>query len=539
MTEPPERPSQATLNTGPQPPGTAFAVSPHHLASQAGLDIIASGGNAVDAGIAINAVLSVVAPDTCGPGGDLFALVHIPGSDTPRVLNASGRAGSGVTADDLRDRGMGEIPPYSPWSISVPGCVDGWHALSDEFGKLSVADCLAPAIEIAETGFEVSIELANSLERLHPDLLAQESAAPLYPEGEPAPAGSTVVRMRFARTLEAIASGGRDAFYSGEVGAAITEATEGALTPDDLDVDQAEWVTPATLQIFGRSGWTIPPNSQGYLTLATLWIFERLDPPDDPADPLFQHLLIEAYRSVAWERQQFVTDPNTAPLDSAKLLDTERLARIAESISTDTVGRWPRPAPAPGGTAYMTASDHSGMAVSYIQSNYFGIGSRRSAGGTGVFLHNRAAGFNLIPGHPNEFTPGNRPMHTLAPTLWTNGDALDLVLGTRGGDQQPQYVAQFAASHYHGGLPVGACQTLPRWFMGQPEPGTDSAVTIEPRFAEATVVGLRDRGHAITRGIPWNAGYGPISAIDIAGENAAAADPRVSTSAAISMPKHG
>lgn len=197
------------------------------------------------------------------------------------------------------------------------------------------------------------------------------------------------------------------------------------------------------------------------------------------------------------------------------------------------------PAAAPGGTAYMAALDHDGMAVSYIQSNYFGIGSRRSAGATGIFLHNRGAGFNLIPGHPNEYTPGNRPMHTLAPTLWTKGDALDLVLGTRGGDQQPQFLAQFAANHFHSGLSASESQELPRWSMEQPEPGTDSAVTIEPRFAEATVVGLRDRGHGITTGVPWNAGYGPISAIDVAGENAAAADPRVSTSAAMSAGSSG
>lgn len=532
MTGPPSRSPLSVLGTGPQPPGTAFAVSPHHLASQAGLDIMASGGNAVDASIAINAVLGVVAPDTCGPGGDLFALVHVPGSAAPRTLNSSGRAGSGVSADDLRDRGLGEIPLYSPWSISVPGCVDGWHALSRELGNMTVGACLAPAIDIARQGFEVSVELANSLQRLHSDLITQDSAGPLYPDHQPAPAGSTIKRIRHAETLEAIASDGRDAFYTGEVGHAITEATEGALTPDDLAVDQAEWIEPAQLSVFGRTGWTIPPNSQGYLTLATLRIFEILDPPDDPSDPLYQHLLIEAYRSVAWERQQFVTEPSTAPLTAEELLDVDRLRRIAASISRDRSGRWPMPQPAPGGTAFMTTCDSDGMAVSYIQSNYFGIGSRRSAGGTGIFLHNRGAGFNLIQGHPNEYTPGNRPMHTLAPTLWTKGTELDLVLGTRGGDQQPQLLAQQAASHYHAGLPLDASQEAPRWSMAQPETGTDSHITIEPRFEEATIVGLRDRGHRIDNGIPWNSGYGPISAIDAAGSSAAA-DPRVSTSAAL------
>lgn len=493
---------------------------------------MAQGGNAVDASIAINAVLGVVAPDTCGPGGDLFALVHIPGAREPRTLNSSGRAGSGVTADDLRDRGLGEIPLYSPWSISVPGCVDGWQALSEELGNLSLATCLQPAIDFARHGFEVSAELANSLGRLHPVLVEQASAAPLYPGNAPAAAGSVVRRSRLAETLEAIAANGREGFYTGQVADEIVAATEGAITLDDLSVSQAEWVTPARLDIFGRSAWTIPPNSQGYLTLAALWIFESLNPPTDPHDPLYQHLLIESYRSVAWERQQFVTEPRTAPMSPDQLLDTDRLSRIADTISRDYAGRWPTPEQAIGGTAYMTASDSNGMAVSYIQSNYHGIGSRRSAGGTGIFLHNRGAGFNLIPGHANEYTPGNRPMHTLAPTIWTRGDALDLVLGTRGGDQQPQFLTQFAANFYHAGLTAEHSQILPRWSMDQPEPGTDSSITVEPRFNESTIVGLRDRGHAIDNGIAWNTGYGPISAID-ARDNSAAADPRVSTSAAL------
>lgn len=533
MTDAPRRHPEATLSTGPQPPNTPFTVSPHHLASQAGMEILGRGGNAVDAAIAVNAVLGVVAPDTCGPGGDLFALVSIPGVTEPRTLNASGRAGSGVSADDIRDMGHGEIPLYSPWSISVPGCVDGWHALSAELGNLSVAECIAPAIETARSGFEVSDELARSLERLHPHLTEQVSARPLYPGGNPAQTGSTVKRPRLAETLEAIAADGRDGFYAGAVAEEIMVATEGAITPDDLTVDQAEWVEPAGLRVFDRTAWTIPPNSQGYLTLATLWVFESLDPPDDPADPLFQHLLVEAYRAVAWERQQYVTEPTTAPLSPDELLDPERLSLIADAISPDHTTRWPTAKQALGGTAYMCVTDADGMGVSYIQSNYHGIGSRRSAGGTGIFLHNRGAGFNLIQGHPNEYTPGNRPMHTLSPTLWTRGGALDLVLGTRGGDQQPQYLAQFAAHFYHAGLSATDAQAMPRWSMQQPEPGVDSTLTIEPRFSEAMVVGLRDRGHALDDGERWNAGYGPVCAIDVGRDNAAAADPRVSTSAAL------
>jgi gamma-glutamyltranspeptidase/glutathione hydrolase len=533
MTRPP-RPKSALLTTETQPKTSAFAVSPHYLASQAGLDIMASGGNAVDASIAMNAVLGVVLPDTCGPGGDLFAMVHLPGESTPLTLNASGAAGSGTTADAMRDLGYGEIPYQSKWAITVPGCVDGWVALSDRLGNLTVGDCLAPAIAIARDGFPVSHELAHSLARLIEVIGDQASSPPLYPDGS-APAENTVIqRRRHAETLEAIASGGRAAFYERDVGAAITAATDGAITPDDLARDQAEWIEPTSLEIFGRTAWTIPPNSQGYLTLATLWIFERLTPPSDPSDPLFQHLLIEAYRSVSWERASHVSDARTAPLTGDELLEPERLAAIASSISRSHVGRWPMAPRAPGGTAYMAARDANGMAVSYIQSNFAGIGSRISAGATGVFLHNRGAGFNLIPGHPNEFKPGNRPMHTLAPTMWTSNGYLDLVLGTRGGDQQPQFLAQFAANHFVGGFCINDSQLVPRWSMEQPMPGTDSSMTIEPRFATSAIQGLRDLGHHIKEGIPWNPGYGPISAIDLYDEWKASADPRVSTSAALS-----
>ena len=496
---------------------------------------MAKDGNAVDASIAVNAVLGVVAPDTCGPGGDLFALVHIPGESIPRTLNSSGRAGSGFTANNLRDMGLGEIPLRSNWSITVPGYVDGWYALSDELGNLTVAECLAPAIEIARAGFRVSVELAESLIRIHDVIVDQGSAAPLYPNGEPARDGSTVTRDRLAETLEAIASGGRNAFFDGDVASGIIEASGGAITPEDLDVNQAEWIVPASLDVFGRTAWTIPPNSQGYLTLAALWIFEHLEPPSDPNDPLFQHLLIESYRSVAWERAQYATEPSTAPLAIDELLSPTRLQQIASTISRDSTGRWPRPRKAPSGTAFLTVVDSNGLGISDIQSNYWGIGSGFSAGATGVFLQNRGAGFNLIQGRPNEYTPGHRPMHTLAPTLWTNDTSLDLILGTRGGDQQPQYLAQFAANHFHAGLCTDDSQRLPRWTMEQPEPGTDSAITVEPRFSDSAVAGLVERGHAVETGSPWNSGYGPISAIDTARDNKASADPRVSTSAALSL----
>jgi gamma-glutamyltranspeptidase/glutathione hydrolase len=533
VTKRPDRPPEAHLSTNPRPETDAVVVSPHYLASQAGIEIIEAGGNAVDAAIAVDAVLGVVAPDTCGPGGDLFALIHEPGSGTPVALNASGRAGSGVTADDMRDSGFGKIPYRSPWSITVPGCVDGWEALVERYANLPLTDILAPAITIAREGFPVSTELASSLSSLTEMISSQPSASSLYPRGRPAGHNDRITRRDLAETLEAIAGSGRDSFYLGAPGAAITLATAGAVLPDDLAVKQSQWVDPASLDIFGRTAWTIGTNTQGYITLATLWIFEHLDPPTDPSDPLFHHLLIEAYRSVAWERSMYVADPRTAPLSSSELLDTARLSRRAATIDRTRAGRWPMPDRSPGGTAYMTVRDGGGMGVSFIQSNYAGIGSGLSAGATGVFLHNRGAGFNLIQGHPNEYQPGKLPMHTLSPTLWTHKGSLDLLLGTRGGDQQPQFLAQYAAHHFHAGACTDDSQTAPRWNMEQPEPGSDSALRIEPRFSPRVRPTLEALGHTVTDAEAWEPGWGPICAIDVGGEMKGSADPRISTSAAL------
>ena len=185
-----------------------------------------------------------------------------------------------------------------------------------------------------------------------------------------------------------------------------------------------------------------------------------------------------------------------------------------------------------GGTAYMTVLDGSGTGISLIQSNFTGIGSCRSAGASGVWLHNRGAGFNLIPGHPNEYAAGKRPLHTLSPTLWTSNGSM--LLGTRGGDQQPQYLAQLAAAHLHAGYCTDDAQSAPRWSMGQPAPGTDSALRIEAAAASTTIEGLARRGHSVTVVDGPTPGWGPVSVIDVDGDRKGSADPRVSTSAALS-----
>ncbi|HEX5630353.1 MAG TPA: gamma-glutamyltransferase, partial [Acidimicrobiia bacterium] len=510
--------------------------SPHHLASAAAVEVMNRGGNAADAVIAADAVLGMVLPTTCGIGGDLFALVHRPGWDQPEVLNASGRGGSGLDPARLRAAGHTATMPYrAPETVTVPGCVDGWVALAERHGTAPLGGLhLDAAIALGRDGFEVSKEFASDLKVIHPMVGGQPSAAALYPDGSPPAQGTVLRRPDLAATLEAIRDGGRDAFYNGAVAAQIAAATGGVLTTADLAANHPDWVDPVGAEVLGLEAWTVPPNSQGYLTVAAAMLLERLDPTGDPTDPAFHHAVIEAYRAVAWERDDLVADARFAPMAIDRLLDPERLLPRLANLRPDTVARWPQPAPAPGGTAYFCAVDAAGMAVSCIQSNFAGIGSGLSAGTTGVFLHNRGAGFTLIPGHPNEAAPGKRPLHTLSPSLWTRHGRPALILGTRGGHQQPQYLLQMAALLRLCGLDPATAQATPRWHADAVD-GTASAIAVEARTPDAVVSGLRTRGHDVTTGPDLPQGWGPVSviAIEADGTRHAAADPRVSTATAI------
>lgn len=507
----------------------AIAVSPHHLASQAGLEIMQSGGNAVDAAIAVNAVIGVVRPTDCGIGGDLFALIHRPGDDAPAVLNASGRSGAGVSAHALQAEGYDTMPYRHPATVTVPGCVDGWVALLDRFGSRSLGEVLAPAIRLAEEGFPISPEMALNLAAIADLVEGQPSAFELYPNGLVPTEGAVITRPALAATMRAIAENGRDALYRGRVAEAIERATRGLITASDLAANSPDWVSGARLDVLGETAWTIPPNSQGYITLAALSIFEQLGAPESFDDPDFHHLLIEAYRAAAWDREIHLADPDHMTASVEELLHPLRTAERAFAI-TSGAARWPSPAPLPGGTAYLCTIDESGMGVSFMQSNYAGIGSGISAGDTGVWLQNRGAGFTLTPDHPNKLAAGKRPAHTLAPSLWTKDGRLSMLLGARGGDLQPQLLVQLAADVLHLGMDPEEAQARPRWATEEFGPGTASAPEFEDTMSSEVVAGLETRGHAVSV-VPAQRAWGPASIIRISedGTRHAAADPRVST----------
>ena len=509
-------------------------ATPHHLSAEAGRQVLQQGGNAVDAAVAAVAAQGVVAPETCGLGGDLFALVHVPGWDRPRALNSSGRAGSGVSADELRESGAGDIPGDHPASVTIPGCIDGMVTLIDELGSLDVKQILAPAVALAVDGFEVSTEQAAAFSRQASVYRDNPAVSSFYPVGRPVEKGELITRPELARTLEAVADGGREAFYEGTPGEDISAAVDGLIDVEDMKHSQAEWVEPIGVGLAGLTAWTIPPNSQGYLGPATLAVFEMLEPPDDPADPLWWHLLIEAYRCLAWERDDLVSDPKTLALPSDLLMDKERLERATATIDPNRAGIWPSEMGQVSSTAYLCAADARGMSVSIIQSNYRGTGSPFGAARSGFLLQDRGMGFTLTPGHPNELAPGKRPLHTLSPTLMTEEDRPRWILGTRGGAVQPQLIAQLGARVILGEVPLDQAQDAPRWTMSQFGPGSGSQLASEPGVPHNVIRNLRAKGHAITTLDSRQPGWGPMSIIELDGaERRTAADPRVDTTAAL------
>jgi gamma-glutamyltranspeptidase/glutathione hydrolase len=493
-----------------------------HLATQAGLGALALGGNAIDAAIAANAAIAVTGPHMCGMGGDLFALVHHGGEVF--CLNASGRSGSGADAESLRQDGHTTMPlRHDIRSVTVPGCVDGWVALHQRFGTLPLATLLGPAIALAEGGFPASPLLVGSVSmldgqgRLALQELADQARRP----------GDRVRRPGAARTLRAIVERGRHGFYLGEFGEGLLTLGNGWFASDDLARSQAEWVTPLSLDAFGVRLHTVPPNSQGYLTLAMAALAEAIGLPADPGDPRWAHTLIEVAKVAGHDRPDVLHEH----ADGAAVLAA--IAARAAMVDRDHATPWPMPA-ASGDTTYLCTTDAEGNGVSLIQSNASGFGSWLIEPNTGINLHNRGLGFTLEPGHPAELGPNRRPPHTLSPALATSAGALAAVFGTMGGDAQPQILLQVAARLFlHGQSPAEAIHAR-RWALTGPATGFDTwtahqgpTVTVEAG-ATAWADELRGRGHAVEVRPDLDSSFGHAHAIirDGAGFWAGASDPR-------------
>jgi gamma-glutamyltranspeptidase / glutathione hydrolase len=493
---------------------SGMVASIDHLASGAGVAMLRAGGTAADAAIAANAVLAVTAQYVCGLGGDLFALVHRPGDERPACLNASGHAGSGADPERLRSEGHSEVPPRGDIRATpIPGCVDGWVALHERFGRLPLADVLESARGYAQDGFPATQLLVAAVRNLDGVPHAED-----FTEHGPIRPGSIVRRRGVARTLAAVAADGRRGFYQGEFGERLLELGNGEYSVADLARIHADWVDPISVEAWRRRVWSVPPNSQGYVTLSAAWMADGLELPDDPNDGLWAHLLVETCRQAGFDRNDVLCEGASGEA----LLAEERLQPRCAAIDPErasTVGG----VRAGGDTIYLCAVDGEGMGVSLIQSNYTGFGSLVVVPELRIFLQNRGAGFSLEHGHPAEYGPGRRPPHTLAPALVTNRDgSLAAVLGTMGGEAQPQIVLQLLARLYAAGQTPGDALAAPRFVLRGRE-----AVAVEEDAPAAWPAALAARGHGVEIRPSWGGEFGHAHVIAVEdGALAGAAEPR-------------
>jgi gamma-glutamyltranspeptidase/glutathione hydrolase len=520
------------------------------LAVAAGIGVLADGGSAADAAVATGASMAVVGPHLCGLGGDVLAMVAPP-SGAPEALLSVGRAGARSDAARMRAEGMTTMPLRADIrSVQVPGAVDGWLALHERHGRLSLEQVLAPAIELAEDGFPASIMLAFATHLVH----ALPGARELCPDG-PLDVGERVRVPGIARTLRAVARGGRDAFYRGEFGRGLLELGAGHFTPGDLEASLAQWGEPLRLAAWGHDLWTVPPPSQGYLSLAGAAVAERAGLGTEPDDPRWAHLLVETWRAVGHDRPDVLYDG----ADGTALLGAERLARAADRVSAARVA--PPDVTTPGGTAaagmarigdgdttHLCAQDADGLGVSLTQSNALDFGSHLVEPATGVFLHNRGVGFSLVQGHPAEVGPGRRPPHTLSPMLVTAPDGkLTHLVGAMGGDAQPQIISQLLARLLHAGQDPASAISAARLALDAPSAGPfrlwwgdDLSVLMEAHAPDGWRPGLEELGHkvrAISAFDPVAVGCAQIIATAYEPEGGrhmvAASDPRSPEGAAV------
>lgn len=428
-----------------EPPVVACHGFPHAavssidpLASQAALTVLRRGGSSVDAAIAANAVLAVVAPDACGLGGDVVGLVYQPRTPRtpPRVhaLVGIGRAGSNANAEILREQGFRTIPRDHPAAITVPGAVDGWLLAHERFGRLALDTILADAIDYARNGFAAPARLAAGARELSDLGFRSELTAAFKGRFVP---GQRIRHHGIARTLEAITRLGREGFYAGEVGAELMALTQGALRAEDLARPQAELVEPIAVDALGLRMMGTPAPSASFLTLGLLAAL----PPERPTSLTQAYLeMVDAIEQTRWLHELHYDGADVAAA----------LAAPAPSSPPATLRR-----PNAPDTTAIVVVDHAGGACVLVQSNANAFGTRLTTHETGVFVHSRGAvGFDLDPASPNQLGPRRRPRHTLAPLMATDPrtGTLRLVAGTMGGDRQPTVIAQVVSATLREGI---------------------------------------------------------------------------------------
>lgn len=496
-----------------------MVTSPHHLASQAGLDVLKAGGTAVEAAIATAAMLAVVYPHMTHIGGDGFWLIAEPGRD-PVGIDACGAAGAAVTPALYAERGLAAIPVRGPLAANtVAGTVSGWQAALEASAHwqppLPLSALLEPAAETAEAGILVTRSQRGLTIEKQADLQPQPGWADVFLPGGSAPAEGAILRQpAMADTLRTLARDGLDGFYRGRLAARIASdlARAGSpVTADDLAGHRARRVEPLTVRLRDAQLWNMTPPTQGLASLLILAVFDRLGVTDGEG---FAHLhgLVEATKQAFLVRDAHVGCPSAMTADPASFLTDEAVSAMAAAIDPARAMPWPKPAQ-PGDTIWLGVIDGQGRAVSFIQSIFFEFGSGVVLPETGIVWQNRGASFLLAGEGPRRLAPGRKPFHTLNPAMARFDDGRTMVYGTMGGEGQPQTQAAVFTRYARFGMALQEAVTAPRWLLGKTWGEGTVGLKLEDRFPREVVAALVSAGHDVERVAPFTSMMGHAGAI--------------------------
>ncbi|MBV9961412.1 MAG: gamma-glutamyltransferase [Parafilimonas sp.] len=498
----------------------AMVCTSHPLSTQVAIDVLKHGGNAIDAAIAANAVLGVVEPEMNGIGGDLFAIVYDAKTKKLYGLNASGHSPYSLTLDEFKKKGLISVPTYGVLPVSVPGCVDGWFALHDKFGKMSMQQILAPAIDYARNGFPVADELAYEFKITQQTVSNDQNFInTYYIDGKPPQRGNIFKNVQLANTLNKIAVGGRDAFYKGDIAKAIDaymKKNHGYLSYKDLADDAPTWVDPVSTTYRGYRVWELPPNGQGITVLEMLNILEGFDfSKIDFGSAEHVHLFVEAKKLAYEDRAKYYADPGFAKIPVDELIlkkyadERRKLINLTNASTNFSSGD---SLLTNGETVYLTVADSAGNMISLIQSNYLAFGSGIVPDSLGFVLQNRGRLFNLAEGFNNTYAPHKRPFHTIIPAFVTKDDKPYMSFGVMGGAFQPQGQVEVLMNMIDFGMNEQEAGDAPRIdHQGSSDPiGIKSegvgTIYLESGFSFETIRTLLQWGHKVAYQLPGNFG---------------------------------
>ena len=499
-----------------------MVATSHPLASQAGIDILKNGGNAIDAAIAANAAIGLMEPTGNGIGGDLFAIIWIEKEKKLYGLNASGRSPSDLDLDFFKTNNYSSIPAYGPLPVSVPGCVDGWFELNERFGSMKMSDILKPAIDYAENGFPVTELVSYYMELASNNFIKYPNFKETYfIDGASPKKGELFKNIHLANTLRVIASEGRKGFYEGEIAKIISEFIQeqgGFLSYNDLKNHKSEWVEPVSTNYRGYDVWELPPNGQGIAALQILNLLEGFDIKSMGfGSAEYIHHFVEAKKIAFADRAKYYADPDFNKIPTQYLISKEYSNKRRAEINPNKAAKSVQALNLENGdTIYLTTADSDGNMVSLIQSNYRGMGSGMVPPGLGFMLQDRGELFSLEEGHFNVYEPNKRPFHTIIPAFITKNNKPYVSFGLMGGAMQPQGHAQIVINLIDFGMNLQEAGDAPRIRHQSSEQPTGGfmkdggQLAIEQGFDYKEIRELIKKGHNIIYDLGSFGGYQAI-----------------------------